>query len=49
MEDRTWLPEYFQNRALLMLMPTRTPSTSYDEAYTVEYQNGDWIVTKNDL
>jgi hypothetical protein len=27
----------------------RTPPSTYDETYTVEYLNGSWIVTKNDL
>jgi hypothetical protein len=27
----------------------RTPAATYDETYTVEYLNGGWIVTKNDL
>jgi hypothetical protein len=27
----------------------RTPPTTYDETYRVEYQNGGWIVTKNDI
>jgi hypothetical protein len=27
----------------------RTAPATYDETYTVEYQNGGWIVTKDDL
>lgn len=27
----------------------RTPPTTYQETYTVEYENAGWIVTKNDV
>ena len=27
----------------------RTPTVSYDETYIVEYQNGGWIVTDNEV
>jgi hypothetical protein len=42
----TWYAEIYDRNSGRLLQ--RTPSTSYDETYTVEYLSGGWIVTKND-
>ncbi|HEY1293366.1 MAG TPA: hypothetical protein VGJ60_09810 [Chloroflexota bacterium] len=39
-----WYAEIYGPRGQLL---QRTPSTNYDETYTVEFQNGGWIVTRN--
>jgi hypothetical protein len=39
-----WYAEIYGSRGQLL---QRTPSTNYDETYTVEFQNGGWIVTRN--
>jgi hypothetical protein len=43
----TWYAE-ISNAASGRLLQ-RTPPETYDETYTVEYLNGSWIVTENDL
>jgi hypothetical protein len=41
----TWYAEMYTGGRLLQ----RTPSANYDETYAVEFQDGTWIVTRNDL
>ena len=43
----TWYAETSE-RATRRLVQ-RTPSATYNETYIVEYQDGRWIVTRNDL
>ena len=43
----TWYAEIYNASSGRLVQ--RTPSATYDETYTVEYLNGAWIVTKNDL
>jgi hypothetical protein len=41
----TWYAEMYSGGRLLQ----RTPSANYDETYAVEFQDGAWIVTRNDV
>jgi hypothetical protein len=42
----TWYAEMYGSGGRLL---QRTPSANYDETYAVEFQDGGWIVTRNDL
>ncbi len=41
----TWYAEIADQASGKLLQ--RTPATNYRETYTVEFQNGGWIVTQN--
>jgi len=45
--SETWYGETYNSATGGLL--ERTPSATYAETYTVEYLNGGWIVTKNDV
>jgi hypothetical protein len=45
--NETWYAEIYDGANGRLVQ--RTPPSTYDETYTVEYLNGSWIVTKNDL
>jgi hypothetical protein len=42
----TWYAETYSSGGQLL---QRTPPVTYDETYTVEFQDGGWIVTQNAL
>jgi hypothetical protein len=42
----TWYAEMYDSGGRLLQV---TPTASYDEIYSLEFQNGLWIVTRNDL